>query len=243
MNLRARTVVAVRHLLNRLGLDLVRALDDSDLLRRRLQLLTGRDVDVVFDVGAGSGQYGQTLRALGYSGRLVSFEPLPEPFSLLHTAAARDSSWEAVNVALGEAEGDVMMHVSGNSQSSSVSKMLPLHEQAAPSSAYVGQCRVHVTTLSKMVLNHVGIQERLFVKVDAQGHEEQVLAGLGDDLSRVAGLQLELSLVPLYEGQPDFHEMVRRLTDAGFSLVSLEPGFWDRRSGRLLQVDGIFLRM
>lgn len=242
MQLRTTSVLLLRQVLHRLGFDLVRSLDERDLLRRRLQLLESRSVNVLFDVGAHAGQYGQTMRAAGYGGRLVSFEPLPEPFAMLQSVSATDGNWDAVNAALGESEGDVVMHVAGNSQSSSVLQMLPMHEKADPRSGYVGECRVAMTTLAKVVADRVGPDERLFVKIDAQGYEEQVLAGAGDTLARLAGLQLELSLVELYDGQALLHQVVSRLMAEGFVLMSLEPGFWDRRTGQLLQADGIFLR-
>ncbi|HEV2068622.1 MAG TPA: FkbM family methyltransferase [Acidimicrobiales bacterium] len=243
MEFRTNAVLVLRRLLNRLGFDLVRSLDEDDLLRRRLQLLKSRGVNVVFDVGAHAGQYGQTMRAAGYDGRLVSFEPLPEPFAILESASSTDGDWEVVNVALGDGEKEVVMHVAGNSQSSSVLQMLPAHQDADARSRYVGECRVPMTTLEKVVSERVGADDRLFVKVDAQGYEEQVLAGAGDELARITGLQLELSLVHLYEGQALLHQMVSRLMDEGFVLVSIEPGFWDRRTGQLLQADGIFFRL
>lgn len=242
MQLRTTSVLLLRRMLHRVGFDLVRSLDEQDLLSRRLQLLRSRDVNVLFDVGAHAGQYGQTMRAAGYGGRLVSFEPLPEPFAMLQSVSTTDSNWDVVNAALGESEGDVVMHVSGNSQSSSVLQMLPIHEEADPRSGYVGECRVAMTTLAKVVNERVGADDRLFVKVDAQGYEEQVLAGAGDQLARITGLQLELSLVHLYEGQALLHQMVSRLMEEGFALTSIEPGFWDRRTGQLLQADGIFFR-
>lgn len=242
MQLRTTSVLLLRRTLHRLGFDLVRSLDDHDLLSRRLQLLRSRDVNVLFDVGAHAGQYGQTMRAAGYGGRLVSFEPLPEPFAMLESASSTDGDWEAVNVALGECVGEVVMHVAGNSQSSSVLQMLPAHQDADARSGYVGECRVPMTTLEKVVSDRIEADDRLFVKVDAQGYEEQVLAGAGDQLARITGLQLELSLVHLYEGQALLHQMVSKLMDEGFTLMSIEPGFWDRRTGQLLQADGIFFR-
>lgn len=232
----------LRRLLHRLSIDLVRTLDQDDLRRRRLQLITAHGIDLLFDVGAHTGQYGQAMRALGYGGRLVSFEPLPGPFSELQKNARHDADWEAINVALGDHEGRAEMHVSKNTQSSSVLEMLPAHSHAAPSSAYVDVCQVPMTTLSQMIDAHMAPDERLFVKVDAQGYEDQILGGAGDAIRRVTGLQLELSLIPLYEGQRRLDEMLPDIARSGFVLMSLEPGFWDHKSGQLLQADGIFFR-
>jgi len=69
-----------------------------------------------------------------------------------------------------------------------------------------------------------------------------VLDGAAEVLSRVVGLQLELSLVPLYGGQKLMPELAGRVTSLGFELWEISPAFIDPRSGRLLQVDATFFR-
>jgi len=62
--------------------------------------LESRQVNVVLDVGANSGQYATDLRRAAYKGRIVSFEPLSGPFSLLERSAARDPLWNCRQCAL-----------------------------------------------------------------------------------------------------------------------------------------------
>ena len=54
------------------------------------------------------------------------------------------------------------------------------------------------------------------------------------------GLQIELSLVPLYAGAITYMEGLERAERAGMSLMGILPGFSDPRSGRLLQADAVF---
>jgi len=69
-----------------------------------------------------------------------------------------------------------------------------------------------------------------------------VLRGAEKLLQSLAGLQLELSLTELYDGQVLYLDMLRWLADRGFELWNMMPGFVDQASGRLLQFDGIFFR-
>jgi hypothetical protein len=69
-----------------------------------------------------------------------------------------------------------------------------------------------------------------------------VLRGAEKLLQTLAGLQLELSLTQLYDGQVLYLDMLRWLGDRGFELWNVMPGFVDQASGRLLQFEGIFFR-
>ena len=70
-----------------------------------------------------------------------------------------------------------------------------------------------------------------------------VLEGAQALLSRASGIQLELSLTPLYDGQVLFVEMIQWLRARGFELWNVIPGFVDPTTARMLQFDGVFFRV
>jgi FkbM family methyltransferase len=206
---------------------------------RRTALLHELGVTDLVDVGANIGQYAAQVRLYGYRGALHSFEPLASAFAVLSARAAADSSWQARRLGLGRSAGTATLHVAGNSQSSSLLTMLPRHVETAPTSAIVGDEQIELTTLDH-VLGELG--PRCFVKIDAQGSERAILEGAGPALDRVLGLELELSLVPLYAGETLFADMVAWLATRGFELRALGNGMTDPRSGALLQVDAVLAR-
>jgi hypothetical protein len=69
-----------------------------------------------------------------------------------------------------------------------------------------------------------------------------VLQGAKQFLRRVAGIQLELSLVPLYDGEHLFHPTLHDLEERGYEMWSLIPGLVDPGTGRLIQVDAVFFQ-
>jgi FkbM family methyltransferase len=214
----------------------------NSMRAKRARVLREARVSLVLDVGANVGQYAHELRSSGYSGRIVSFEPLPDVFDQLSRRAVQDPMWETRQLAIGERDGDVTINVAGNSVSSSVLRMAATHEAAAPSSAYVDTCVVPMARLDSIQRSIVADVGRVHLKLDVQGYEVQALRGATSTLARMASVEAELSLLPLYEGQSLMPEVVDFLYDAGFQLIWLERGFVDPRTSYMLQFDGLFVR-
>jgi len=235
-------VRAARRFLRKCGFDLVRYEPNTHALARRSRLLGAYDVDVVLDVGANVGQYARQLRDIGYRGRIVSFEPVQAAYRRLSEAARSDGAWTPINCALGDVDGRVEIHVAGNSQSSSLFAMMPAHLTSEPASQYVGSEEIEIRRLDSCFHDFCSGQDNVLLKIDTQGFEKRVLEGAETSLMAIRTIQLELSLVPLYEGEALFDEMYRLVQSKGFQLVSIETTFADKSSGQLLQFDGIFRR-
>ena len=234
----------IKGALRRIGYDIVQYHPVTDAGRiRRNRLFDYHGINLILDVGANVGQYGSQLRQAGYHGRIVSFEPLSSAYSELQQVADGDPAWKTLNMALGNENGSAEINIAANSYSSSLLDMLPEHEKAAPDSSYVGKESITIHRLDSDFDQLVKPDENVFMKIDTQGFEPQVLEGAGEMLSRIRGVQLEMSLVALYSGELLFREMCDLLAEKGYTLMSLEPGFSDPESGRLLQVDGVFFRM
>jgi FkbM family methyltransferase len=207
-------------------------------------LLTANMVDLVLDIGANTGQWAQELRRAGYSGDMISFEPLPQAHTQLKQNAIGDPKWiVAERVALGERVAEVEINVAGNSLSSSLLPMLPMHVAGAPKSAYVRSEKTRMVTLDSLIGSVIpASRTRIFCKLDVQGYEANVLAGAARLLQHTIGIQMEISLAPLYKGQPPFRELLDSMGRSGFEIFGFIPGFVDPASGRMLQIDGVFFK-
>jgi FkbM family methyltransferase len=236
--IKARTFHGLQRVLRTQGMDL----KPRGASGKPGELMAIQQVDMVLDVGAAVGRYGQWIREAGYEGRICSFEPLSAAFKQLQRATAGDPLWECRNLALGPEPGTAEINVAGNSDSSSLLPMEERHEQAAPNSVYIGTETIQVSTLDAVWPEVVGDAEKPFLKLDVQGYELETLRGASQTMPRLFGIQAELSLVPLYEGGPLWLEVIQFMTDHGFRLAGLEPGYTDPKTGEMLQADGIFTR-
>ncbi|NQW93660.1 MAG: FkbM family methyltransferase [Polaromonas sp.] len=235
---------SVKTALNAMGIEAHRFNPAASKLARLMAALRTFNIDLVFDVGANDGQFGQELRAGGYSGQIVSVEPMVSAHARLSQVSQGDVGWHVhPRCAVGDKTGVIELNIAGNSVSSSVLPMLASHSKAAPESAYQGKETVPLTTLDLIVPKYLGQASASLIKIDTQGYEWQVLDGAREIIPRVRGILMEVSLIPLYEGQRLWQESIARLEAEGFVLWALEPVFVDSANGRTLQMDALLLRV
>lgn len=222
----------------------IRRYPQSDPVWRATQLKRHYGVDLVVDVGANDGSYGASIRRHGYQQRILSFEPLAEPFDRLQARSQRDPKWSVMQVAVGDEEKMVAVNVAGNAAaSSSVLPMLERHRKAAPSSAYVGSEDVQQSRLDELLATLGCNEDRVFLKIDVQGYERAVMGGAKQLLEsgRIQGLQIELSFTPMYQGAMTWQEGFESAAGLGMTLMSLDAVLIEE-SGQMLQADAVFFR-
>jgi FkbM family methyltransferase len=225
------------------GFDVIRFHPESSDQAKLWAVLKHLKTDLVLDVGANEGQYGSGLRAIGYRGRMVSFEPLSSAHAVLTRTAMDDAAWQIHRrAAIGDSDGEVTINIAGNNVSSSVLPMLAQHADAAPESQYIGSEKVPLVRLDSVASDYVTSAKSVFLKIDTQGFEAAVLRGAPQLLQKCRAVQLEMSLTPLYGGQELWDYFVRELTNMGFQLWTVLPGFVEASTGRSLQFDAIFVR-
>jgi FkbM family methyltransferase len=203
------------------------------------------EVDCVFDVGANSGQYADRLRTeVGYSGVIVSFEPIPELAQQLRAKAAADRSWFIEELALDAQEGHATFNILANNEFSS------LH-QVSVTGANLFREHLQVSRQVPVRTSTVAVQlqkykerfafKRPFLKMDTQGHDLKVASGAGEQLREFIGLQSELAIHRVYERSPTFQEALEFYRANGFELSALVPN----STGHfplLVEIDSVMIR-
>jgi FkbM family methyltransferase len=210
-------------------------------LKRRLKIIKHLKIDLLFDIGANVGQYAKKMRNLGYNKKIISFEPLNADFEILKRTASRDKCWIVNNYALGDEDTVGFINISGSSDNSSILNMLPKHSESKAGLSYIAKQEIEIKKLDNIFSSFVEGENRVMLKIDTQGYEKNVIDGALESLKRISVIQLEMSLVPLYEGEMLLPEMIKYIENKGFQLFSLENGHYNRQTGQLLQADGIFV--
>ncbi|HEX8517099.1 MAG TPA: FkbM family methyltransferase [Bacteroidia bacterium] len=211
---------------------------------RRIKLLQHYKIDLVFDIGANKGQYATGIMDAGYRHRIVSFEPLSSAYSVIDSLSKSHDNWTiAQRCAIGSSNQEIEINISANSVSSTLLNMLDTHIEGAPESKIIGKEKVKVYPLDEIAPQHLKGSSNIFLKIDVQGFEQEVLKGAQQMLAKASGVEMEISLVPLYQDQKWLlAEILQYMSEKGFILVSIVPAFTDHKTGQVLQCNGIFFR-
>ena len=190
------------------------------------QLFQHLGIRCVLDVGANAGQYRDFLRhRVGFQGEIHSFEPLSSLANLLLERAKRDPAWHIHPHALGNQDTKLEINVMARDTFSSF-----LEPNTTESTDFSDSNKVlarEMVSLKRLddVLKDWRDKDftSVYLKVDTQGFDLEVLQGATDLLRSLRGFQIELSVLPIYKGTPGYLDMLRQLNDWGFHVSGLFP--------------------
>jgi FkbM family methyltransferase len=227
--------ILAQRALRGLGLERIRHPSFVDLMRHER-------IDTVLDVGANEGQFGADLRARGYRGRIISFEPVPEVHARLARRAHRDGQWETHRIGLGAAAGEMPMRVAAASVCSSFREPTAYFSGRFAGALAARHELVPVERLDHILAARALDLDRTYLKIDTQGFEKQVLLGTGKRLGEMRVVQLEIATCALYEGQETLLPMLAWMTAQGFTIAMAKEAGFDWRATRLNELDVAFVR-
>jgi FkbM family methyltransferase len=171
---------------------------------------------LAFDIGAHVGDRISVFRQLG--ARVVALEPQPGPLRALRLIHGRDRQVTLIGAACGPDEGEVTFHLnSANPTVSTASSAFLDAAEGAP--GWEGQVwdaalTVPMTTLDALIAR---FGEPDFIKIDVEGFEADVLAGLSRP---VPALSFEFTTIQ----KEVAHLCLGRLAGLGFTRFTLALG-------------------
>ena len=223
----------IRKIVNKFGID-VYPLDYRNSVQSYLQaLIAQHNLTEIWDVGANSGQYAQMLRFLNYRGKIISFEALPNAYSVLETKSKTDPSW-IVNgpFAIGTQTGRVIFYETVDSVSSSILR---------PKFSNIAQkIEVDVKPLSEFIPEPASAGQKL-LKLDVQGAEVDVIKSCGNNINYFEFIQLEASIKPLYDDEINYIQIIELLDTIGFQPIFFFPGIGNEKN-EVVQLEIIFTK-
>ncbi|MGB0124607.1 MAG: FkbM family methyltransferase [Silvibacterium sp.] len=171
------------------------------------------------DIGANTGYYSAwAISLMRGDGRIISLEPDPEAIGFLtSTRDANNCSFmTVVPVAASNHDGVAQLHTNKENRGGN-----RLYANDLCSGAVTVQCKTVDSVLQSLSADTVDL-----IKIDVQGFEGHVLAGMMDTLKRSLNITLLMEFWPwgLAKAGSDALEVLQTLEDLGFSLFELMKG-------------------
>lgn len=209
------------------------------------KLVKEYDIDCVFDVGANDGGFAEMLRSeAGYTGWIISFEPLEKVARALAKKAESDPRWEVMTDALGRSQGEMEFHqMAGDVFSSFLMPDTSQPDKYSSSNKVVQSIQMKVNTINHLwpqIRERLGVR-RMLLKMDTQGFDLEVFAGADAQLQDIPVLMSELSFVRIYKDSPSYQEALTAFAKAGYAPALLSPISFDQHHAAI-EMDAILVR-
>lgn len=242
---RSTAIHLARSTARHFGVELLRSNPNSNLLPLHLhELFRQHDINIVLDVGARYGDFGKLLRTNGYRGRIVSFEPVTSNYAILREESERDAMWTHMQVALGAVNEEADINVT---QGSMFSSFFPpngysLNTFGALSSVALTES-VPVKRIDALFDEIIAEtpSPHVYLKMDTQGFDLEVLKGASGCLDRIEGMQSEVAVLKIYDDAPSMFESIDAILSYGFMVSGMFPVTLDDEL-RVIEFDCVAVR-
>ncbi len=233
--------VIIRTILNKLGYGVYKLSQAEIDKSLKLKWIVDKEIKTILDIGANSGQAAGRFRRYFPEAMIYSFEPLPDCYKQLTAAFLNDNKFKAFNVALGDSTGTAKFNRNEYSLSSSLLPLGDAHKKSFPFAQKETPENVCIRRLDDMV-SELCIEGTLLVKLDVQGFEDKVIEGGKKLIEQADILICEMSIETLYERQVLFDGIYKKFKSMGFKYAGNFEQLLSPQDGRVLQVDGIFIK-
>lgn len=213
----------------------------NDLKRIIEEFTKPEDLVEIWEIGSRDGEDGRELLKSFPASKVIAFEPNPDTFEKVRKVSSEsDGKIKALNIAISDTDGQITFFKidtgatittweDGNPGASSLFAANNKYDVER----YV-QIPIKVTSrraASLIELDNCKVPDLIWM--DVQGAEDLVLKSFDNYLANVGFVYVELSLKPLYEGQPLAKDVIQRMSKDFYWHSNLTLGEW--------QFDGLFI--
>ncbi len=201
--------------------------------------LCSKNIETLIDVGANQGQFATAWKAFFPNTTVHSFEPVPSTFNKLQSNVLDISGVKVYNCGLGSKSGKLNIYRNAHSHASSFLRVSSFQKEKIPSTSDETLEEVSISTLNDIF--KFGDMGPTVLKLDVQGFETEVLKGANEILKKVNYIIIEMSFIPMYDGEVLFSEMNDFLGRLGFEVVA-PLGFLQTNDLQIPQIDFLYKR-
>ena len=185
-------MIKINNLLSKFNIRVEKISKNQKLLDILNNLITKLEINLIFDVGANEGQFAKKIIENGYKGKIISFEPLNDPYEKLVLKSSKFENWKVEKLSLGSENKNSEINISNYSLSSSIFPISSKHLKAKKNSNYTSKQKTEIKKLDTYIYENKVASDYSFLKIDTQGYEYNVLGGSVQNLKNFRIILCEL---------------------------------------------------
>ena len=171
-------------ILKKLDLKILKISKNKNSVELLVKLIQKKNISLVFDIGANTGQFAKKLRDENYKKKIISFEPLKKEHEQMKKDSKDDQNWDIYDrCAVGEINGEIKLNISNYSPSSSILDFHKNHKKAREDTYMNDTDTVKIFKLDTIVDKLKLDTENVLIKIDTQGYENKIIIGADRILS------------------------------------------------------------
>ncbi|MGB0575153.1 MAG: FkbM family methyltransferase [Alphaproteobacteria bacterium] len=193
----------------------------------------------VIDVGINIGQFLHLAYRLWPEAKIIGVEPTADLADKMASLYKDDARVVVEACAASDKPGEATFHITKNSQNSSLLKPSDSFVADRPDDGLLRTETVKLRRMDDILKDQAG---PLFVKIDVQGAEMDVLRGFGDRLVDIETLIVEAPFEEAYDGAGGFDDIYRYLADRGMDYAGPLGTLTSKNTGLVRQEDAVFVK-
>ena len=194
--------------------------------------------NTIIDVGTAVGEWSKAANFVYPNAKIYAFEPISSSLDKAKNMLQNISNITYFNLALYSANQKKKFYINEFSFSSSLLKMTDRHKEIYPFTK--NETEINVACKRFDSIKEIILKSPVFVKIDVQGTELEVLKGFGKLINKVDIIQIELNFEKYYEKQFNYNEIFAFFSENKFKrFLQLSPMYY---KNNLIACDYLFLK-
>lgn len=197
-------------------------------------LRTCGGIKTILDIGANNGEFAEYLSSYFDASQTIAIEPLPSCVQQIWERKGAIRDLIVHECALSDQEGHATLYENEYAPASSLLAVSDISTTEFPQTARTRQeVNVAVRRLDDLI-DPAALAAEVLIKIDVQGLEDKVIRGGEAVFRRAKFVLIEMSFVPMYDGQPLFEEVHELLVNLGFRFGGIKNQIESPKTGQPL---------
>lgn len=201
-----------------------------------------QNIRTVIDIGANVGEFAEFLATYFNAEKTYAIEPLPSCAQVVRERGKTIRNLEVFECALSDTAGKATLYENSYAPASSMLPVSSISATEFPQTATnSGEVEVAVARLDDLI-DVRDVIPGLLIKIDVQGMEHHAISGGKKIFGAAQCVLIEMSFVPMYDGQPLFEEVHELLCTFGFRLSGIKNQIDSPKTGQPLFMHCLYVK-